>query len=95
MEACVCSAFQPKRSLVSTLSGVLEDRGTVTAPLTELCAQTIHRAANRCATALQYVGVYLRGFNILVSEHLLHGADVIARLQQERREAMTPMLHAA
>jgi hypothetical protein len=87
METCVCLACPPKRSLVSTLSGVLEDRDT----LTELCAQTIHRAANRCATALQYVGVYLRGFHILVSEHLLDGADVVARRQQVRREAMPAM----
>jgi hypothetical protein len=39
-------------------------------------------------TATQYMGIDLGGLYILVSQQLLHGADIVAAFQQMRGEGM-------
>ena len=48
----------------------------------------IERAAHATPAAIEHVGVDHRGFHIGMAEQLLHGADVVARLQQVGGERM-------
>ena len=43
------------------------------------------------AAAVEYMGVNLRGRNILVAKQFLHRADIVAGFQQMRGEAVAPM----
>ncbi len=53
-----------------------------------LVCPSIERTANAEATSIENVGVDHCSFDILVAEKLLHGADVVAILQQMSRKAV-------
>src|SRR6185312_13292372 len=54
----------------------------------------IQRAQHAVSAPIEYVRVDLGGCNILVAQQLLHGADVISRLQQMRGERMAQRMRA-
>ena len=51
-------------------------------------ASTVEGAADALATLVQHVRVDHRRTHVVVAKQLLHGADVVARLQQVRRETV-------
>jgi len=53
--------------------------------------QRIERASHGAATELENVRVDHGGAHVAVAEQFLHGADVVAGLQQMRGERMAPM----